>query len=410
MARNDGFSEPTLGKDRNLRMKILFLSPWFPTPPVNGSKIRIYHLLKALSGRHTVNLISFVRPDEEVDENGLAGLCRNIQTVPFREFRPQGWRAQLGFFSRNPRSVVDTFNQDMARAVQRFSIGMDVVVASQLSTASYRFHTQPGNWIFDEVELAGGKDAWLKAKGLKRFRRQLTWYKTKGYMRRLLPRFSAATVVSQVENNILAEAVSGYFKLYVIPNGVDTNYNHPGISDPIEGRMVYSGALTYTANFDAVKFFLGDIFPRIQQQHLKAHLEITGSTLGVDLDRLILGEEVRLTGFVEDIRPVVSKAWVCVVPLRQGGGTRLKILEAMALGTPVVSTSKGAEGLAVTHDQDILIADQSDDFARQVVRLLGDADLRARLAVNGRHLVEQRYSWQLIGKDFCALVESTVDI
>ena len=107
-----------------------------------------------------------------------------------------------------------------------------------------------------------------------------------------------------------------------------------------------------------------------------------------------LGNGAELTGYLNDIRPAVAQSWACVVPLRVGGGTRLKILEAMALGTPVVSTSKGAEGLAVTHGENILIADDPGDFAQAVVCLLGDESLRAKLSANGRRLVEERYSWK----------------
>jgi len=109
-----------------------------------------------------------------------------------------------------------------------------------------------------------------------------------------------------------------------------------------------------------------------------------------------LNEKAVLTGYLDDIRPAVVQSWACIVPLRIGGGTRLKILEAMALGTPAVSTSKGAEGLAVTHDKDILIADEPADFAEAVLCLLDDVGLRQRLAANGRRLVEERYSWDAI--------------
>jgi glycosyltransferase involved in cell wall biosynthesis len=109
---------------------------------------------------------------------------------------------------------------------------------------------------------------------------------------------------------------------------------------------------------------------------------------------------------VEDVRPLVSGAWVCIAPIYQGGGTRLKILEAMALGTPVVATSKGSEGLEVTPDRDILIADEPADFAAQVACLLRDPDLRDHLACNARQLVEERYDWQTIGQRFAGLVEA----
>jgi glycosyltransferase involved in cell wall biosynthesis len=174
---------------------------------------------------------------------------------------------------------------------------------------------------------------------------------------------------------------------------VDLEKNTGDFGLPKPDTLIYSGALTYSANFDAMEFFLNDIFPRVKASHPEVSLRITGGCNGVDVDRLPLDNRVQLTGYLEDIRPTVAQSWGCVVPLRKGGGTRLKILEAMALGTPVVSTAKGAEGLEVTHEQDILIADTPDAFGRTVVRLLNDVNLRARLSANGRKLVEERYSW-----------------
>lgn len=386
-------------------MKILFITPWFPAPPVNGSKIRLFHLLRALAGRHEVSLVSFVREGEVIDIAAIASLCAQIRTVPFREFQPKGWRARRGYFSRDPRSVVDTYNQEMDLLVRKLTGGYDCIVANQMVTASYVQKNSNTPCVWDELELATGWDAWRKANGLARLRHWLTWQKTHQYVRWLLPRFQAVTVVSEVEKTILGEIAPEYERLQVVSNGVDTDYNRPGLAIPEAGRLVYSGALTYSANYDAVKYFLAEIFPLIRNEQPHAVVDITGSTQGVILEELRLDDQVRLTGYLQDIRPVIAGASVCVVPLRKGGGTRLKILEAMALGTPVVATSKGAEGLEVTPEENILIADEPDAFAQQVLRLIRNAKLRNTLARNGRHLVERRYSWAQIGEEFRMLVE-----
>jgi glycosyltransferase involved in cell wall biosynthesis len=190
---------------------------------------------------------------------------------------------------------------------------------------------------------------------------------------------------------------------------VDCDHNRPGLAQPRPDSLVYNGALTYSANYDAMRWFLAHVFPRVKQAVPGVTLAITGSTAGVDTAGLALDDTVTLTGYVDDIRCPVAEASACVVPILQGGGTRLKILEAMALGTPVVSTSKGAEGLDVTPGHDILIADEPTEFASQVTRLLSDAALREQVASNARHLVEQRYDWQQIGRRFVGLVEAAVD-
>src|SRR5262249_51624534 len=148
-------------------------------------------------------------------------------------------------------------------------------------------------------------------------------------------------------------------------------------NEPRPGRMIYSGSVTYFANLDAVRYFAQDIFPLIRRAR-PASFVITGSTGDIDVSDLLLDGTVTFTGRVPDAAHLVAHSSVVVVPLRIGGGTRLKILEAMAVGTPVVTTRKGAEGLDVEHGENILIADSPDAFAKAVLRVLDDFVLRAR--------------------------------
>jgi len=169
--------------------------------------------------------------------------------------------------------------------------------------------------------------------------------------------------------------------------------------------LVFAGSPTYKPNLQGARWFLSLVYPQILERMPVAHLRMTGSTRGVDLQSLPRHGGYELTGHVPDIRPVVARSWVSVVPLQTGGGTRLKILESMALGTPVVSTSKGAEGLDVTHGENILIADDPAEFAGHVSAVLENPALRARLASRGRDLVRSRYDWDVVGPRFCEIVE-----
>jgi len=230
--------------------------------------------------------------------------------------------------------------------------------------------------------------------------------KVRRHVRRVVPKFESVTVVSEQERRLVKEILPDYQgKLEVIPNGIDCAYNRSDLSREGRRGLVYNGALTYSANYDAMVWFLSEIFPLIQKQVPEVSIKITGATSGVDLSGLTLSPAVQLTGYVPDIRIPVSQAAVCVVPLRQGGGTRLKILEAMALGTPVVTTSKGAEGLEVIHGEHVLIADEPSEFAEQTIRLLKDGGLWNHLAGNARQLVEEKYDWRVITPRFLTLVE-----
>ena len=241
-----------------------------------------------------------------------------------------------------------------------------------------------------------------------RLRCWASWQKTRLYEARLFRQFDLVTMVSAQDQAVCRADLPGYRgRVEVVPNGVDCAHNRPGLAQARPATLVYNGSLTYSANYDAMRWFLAEVYPRIRAEVPDVSLTITGSTQGVDLAGLALDGTVRLPGFVEDVRIAVAEARVAVAPIRQGGGTRLKILEAMALGTPVAATSKGAEGLDVRDGEHLLLADDPERFAGQTIQLLGDADLRRRLAANARHLVETRYDWQQIGQKFVALVEET---
>jgi glycosyltransferase involved in cell wall biosynthesis len=232
--------------------------------------------------------------------------------------------------------------------------------------------------------------------------------KERSYERRLFRRFRLCTVAAPYEVEWVQALAGASVPVAVVPNGVDCDHNRLGLAQPKPNALIYSGSLTYRVNFDAMQWFLAEIYPRLRSAVSGVSLAITGSTRGVDTTRLALDPSVTLTGRVDDIRFPVAQADVCVVPIRGGGGTRLKILEAMALGTPVVATHKAAEGLDVVDGENIILADDPDAFAQCTAELLADPARRARLASAARRLVETRYDWGPIGRRFTELVEEAV--
>jgi glycosyltransferase involved in cell wall biosynthesis len=393
-------------------MKVLFLCAWFPYPPENGSKIRIYHLLRSLAQDHEIHLLSFIREGERIDLVSLKRLCGSIETVPWREFDPRRLTALFSFFSIKPRSVIDTYSKEMAEKVQQAikTKQPDVIVACQESTARYVVQYLDYIRIFEEVELGLVQQNWSNNSSLIfRLRRKINWAKITRYTKDIVLSFNACTVVSESERTLLGQVIPNYTSIHVIPNGVDLERLHLGLAKPQINTLIYNGALTFSANYDAMHFFLTEIWPLIHSVIPHVRLKITGRTIGVNLLGLPLDDRVTLTGYLEDIRPAVAGSWACIVPLRVGGGTRLKILEAMALGTPVVSTSKGAEGLIVNPGLDILIADSPTEFADQVVRLMRDPKLHDRISQNGRQLVEKHYGWDVLGQKFTQMLDTLVN-
>jgi glycosyltransferase involved in cell wall biosynthesis len=393
-------------------MRVLFLSRWFPFPPDNGSRLRVFNLLGSLAARHEIELISFAsEPPTAAQVDTLRAFCRRVDTVIYRPFQPRRWQALLGFVSPKPRSVIDTHSPELQALTVRAARESkpDLVIASQIDMAPYALAAPGVPRIFEEVELTGPYENYVRRRSpLRRLRHGLGWWKTARYAASILRAFQGCTVVSEAEREQVWRVLPGYDPVAVIPNGVDVARLTSVFGEPQADTLIYSGALTYHANFDAMAFFLREVFPRIRAERPSARIAITGKLKGVPLDRLPRPEGVVFTGYLDDIRPAVAQSWVSVAPLRQGGGTRLKILEALALGTPVVATPKGAEGLDLTPGRDLLIADDPAEFAAAVVRVLRDPELRAALSRNGRQAVEVKYDWQTIGRRFCDFVEAAV--
>ncbi len=391
-------------------MEILFLSRWFPYPPDNGSRLRIYHLLKHLSARFAVDLVTFAtEPVEEAQRSSLLEFCRSVTVLPYRPFQPSGFKAITGFFYRWPRSVLDTYNpafQKAARSAwEQHQHGL--VIASQVDMALYALRLPARARLLEEVELTTLYEQHQASDSpMHQLRYQLMWQKWQAYTRWLLAQFDGCTAVSELEGRRVNEAApNSRARLAVIPNGVDLSGCPESYGERQPGRLVFSGALSYSPNLDAMTYFLECIYPTVRAEFPSAELVITGKVDQSVIEKLPHTDGVSFSGYLEDVRPVVGTAWASVVPLRQGGGTRLKILEALGLGTPVITTSKGAEGLDLLAGQELLIADDPGKFADAVVRVLKDASLRQQLGQNGRQAVAARYDWSLIGPQFCDFVE-----
>jgi len=389
-------------------LNILFLSSWFPYPPDNGSRQRAFYLLQGLALEHRVTLVAFTDEDQSPPRvEGLTNFAREIVPLPRRTFQSQRAAALVGLLSPQPRSLVDTFDAEANRTIQTIAASMsfDAIVAGELSMAVYARMLNHRAKIFDDVEAGIYADTFLKARGTKRWRNGLTWFKYARYISQLTGDFDALTAVSAREKSLLEQIGVSATKTHIIPNGVDLK-SSLAVSVPVEPQtLIYNGALTYDANLDAMRYFTSQIMPEIRAVEPRVRLKITGRATQVAQNELSDDNAVLFTGYVDDVRPLVAGSAVCVVPLRVGGGTRLKILEAMALGTPVVSTTKGAEGLDLRDGEHLLIADSPQEFAQATLRVLNDPILRRRLTDAASKRVQREYDWRVIQSSFGKLVE-----
>jgi glycosyltransferase involved in cell wall biosynthesis len=260
--------------------------------------------------------------------------------------------------------------------------------------------------LFEEIELGLMHGQYTRAKnGLHRLRYGLMWAKHSRYLNSLLEHFAVATVASVQERELLSTVAPRFDAIEIVPNCVDLP-DYAGMTvGPEPGSLVFTGAFTYHANYEAASWFVSEVFPRVKAQYSGAKLTITGDHAGLPFPP---APDVMLTGFVPDVRPLIAGAWAAIVPMRQGGGTRLKILEAMALGVPVIATSKGAEGLDAEPGRHLLVADEPAEFAEAVVELLRSPARRQSLAEEALQLVARRYDWQVVATQFLALIDRVI--
>ncbi|MBE2225427.1 MAG: glycosyltransferase, partial [Anaerolineae bacterium] len=376
-------------------------------PTNNGSKLRIYNLLRGLAQTHQITLLAFAEQSNTDLVPQLMSICKEVRTVPWREFDPDSLKARFGLLSRMPRSVIDTYSLEMEQQIEQVleDEDYDLIIASQWSMAGYSSCFRGIPALFEEVEVGLHYQFYTQAKTFQqRLRYGLSWTKHKNYIARLLQDFSACTVVSTEEKKLLNKISPHFNPIEIIPNCIFLDDYQTDTTEAKPNTLIFTGPFSYHANYEAMVWFLGKVYPLILAQVPDVELTITGDSLGKPLPEI---DNVNLVGFVDDIQSLITSSWISIVPLQIGGGTRLKILEAMALHTPVVSTTKGAEGLDCKPGENILIADEPIDFANAILTLLKTPNLRNSLVENAYQLVSENYNWSNVMPRFLDLVEMT---
>jgi glycosyltransferase involved in cell wall biosynthesis len=236
----------------------------------------------------------------------------------------------------------------------------------------------------------------------------IQWWKMVRFERHMCQQFDAVVAVSE-QDRLVFERDFGVKNVYAIPTGVDTTFFSPNGMKPRENSLVYVGAMDWLPNEDAIVFFAQYILPYVRAAIPNVTLDIVGRNPSNYIQR-ILEEypEITIVGRVEDVRPYISQQSVFVLPLRIGGGTRIKVYEAMAMGKPIVSTRVGAEGLPVEHGKHLLLADQPEEFAESVVYLLRDPIARNELGRSAREFVETRCGWNGVVQRFASICSQVV--
>ncbi len=401
-------------------MHILWLNTGLLLPLDKGGKLRTWHLMRHLARRHRITCVSFADPQQpDADRRGMSEVCRELVTVPRRESSKEGWRfySSVLRYVSNPlpyavaqyrsaayRRAVSTIlaRGDCDRLVCDFLVpAVNLPADTPCPTVLFTHNVEAEIWR-RHAETARGP-----------IRRRLyarQWRRMIRFEGRTLARFDRVLAVSEVDRDTLQRIYDRQLSapVSVVPTGVDVDYFTPKPLDRANARhIVFTGSMDWLPNEDGVVYFCRDVLPRIRQAEPDVTFTIVGRSPTPAVRRLAQEEGVEVTGRVADVRPYLEKAAVYVVPLRIGGGTRLKIFEAMAAGKAIVSTTVGAEGLPTIDGQHLLLADSPDAFASAVIGLLSDDARREHLERQARTLVAERYDWAAAAEQLEACIRDT---
>lgn len=382
-------------------MRVLLLTQVLPYPPDSGAKAKTWNVLTCLATHYDVTLVSFVRDEETGAVEHLRQYCRAVHTVPIK----RGIVNDLGYLARSgltgePFLMVRDNQAAMRCLVDRIAADgpFDVVHADQLNMAQYALRVPAARRILDahnalwmlyrtlwETLPRGPRRAML-ARDCRRLRE---------YELRMTRSFDAVLAVTHTDRDALAS--DGAANIAVVPISVDTDAVIPVQRHRGATHIVHIGTMYWPPNIDAVRWFARDVLPRIRAQRPDAVFDVIGARPPRQIRALgTAGHAINVTGYVDDPTPYLERAAVTVVPLRAGSGMRVKILNALVHGIPIVSTSLGCSGIAVEPERHLLVADTAEEFAVATLRLLNDREFGDQLARNGRRRVAERYAQHVV--------------
>ncbi|GAB4524247.1 MAG: glycosyltransferase family 4 protein [Anaerolineales bacterium] len=381
-------------------MNVLLLTQVLPYPPDSGPKIKTWNLLQYLSQRHEVTLVSFTRGDQSTEVAALRAVCQEVYTLPMQR---AVWRDALAlahsFVSGQPWTMVRDQRAAMRRLLERLlrEKHFDILHADQLNMAQYAalgngtprvLDAHNALWVLyrrlAETLPARNPLKWLYARD---------WQLLKRYEGEICRTFDGVLTVSEEDALALKEAAHTPAHLQVVPIAIDADATPPVQRAPNADHILHIGTMFWPPNVDGILWFLNEVFPLIQKARPAVQCDLVGSRPPAEIQAWD-GEHIHVTGYVPDPTPYLQCAGVMIVPLRAGGGMRVKILNALSQELPLVSTTIGAEGIALQDGVHALIADTPEDFAAAVLHLLEDRTLANELGRNGRRLMLEKYDYR----------------
>ncbi len=397
-------------------MKILYITYGLPYPPNSGVSIHDFNIIKQTSQHNTVYVLSLLYDSEEIKWlSNFREYCNFCEVVIARKRSLWEHFSEFvqGLLSGQPAACHSFIYQEMKQKIHQLLARekIDIVQIEHSFLAPY-VEAIPKSYhckkvlSFQNLGARQYKSMAQMQSGIKeKMLSSLKSFLMQGWEATYAQKFDCNLVVSKQERDILLNE-NHALRIEVIENGVDTNSLQPLPEDPRSKTLLFVGTMSYPPNADAMLYFCQKTLPLIRKKIPDVNLLIVGQNPPQEIHKLAAEGNILVTGEVSDLKPYYEQAQVVIVPLRAGGGTRLKILEAMAFGRPVVSTKLGCEGLCLKNDEHILIADDPPEFSKYVIQLLKNVETRSRLANNARQLIEAKYDWRMVGRKLASVYDA----
>ncbi len=400
MAAHCGATSTVLQAARSRRRRILFVCAYLPCTGVSAGQARMFRVIHWMAQRHDVSVLAYVESVDAQDRiEALRAFCSRVEVV-LREQQPD----QRDLLHRDPWTITTEFRNPIMQEKVRLAL-----TSGRYDLVQFEFVQMacllpqgplavPAVLTHHEVQHAAlrrrlrqARHAWARLQLLAEWMRMLR------FELRACRRFDRVIVLTEADARSLW-CYDPRLPLVVNSTGVDTEHFHPSLAPPEleeSGALVFVGYYRHTPNVDAMLYFCREVLPLIERAVPTVKIYVVGGSVPPELRRLHRDGRIIVTGWVDDPRALMARSQVYVVPIRTGAGIRGKIIEAWAMGKPVVATTIAAEGLRARDGENILLADPPHEFAAQVVRLLGDAPLRRFIGSNGRATAEAWYDWRL---------------
>ena len=381
---------------RSPSVRLLFLSQRVPFPPNRGDKITTWRLVERLARHHEVTVMAFAH--DEGDEQGAEALrAKGFETITVPlDLRRQKFRSLPTLLTRTPMTLAVYGSNAMQAAVDEKMKTMDGAYAYSSSMGAFLLG-QDKPWAMHFAEL--DSDKWLQYADRHR------WPQSAVYRRewRLLEQFESQVADATIQNvfctpleqSIFQDRIPGHPSM-VLRNGVDLEHFSPRPSEAEPEHLVFTGVMDYFPNIDGCIHFVKEVLPRVWAEFPGVRLSIVGSRPSKKILRLGATDGVEVTGFVDSTADWMARASIGVAPLRVGRGIQNKVLEAMAMGLPVVGTTSATQGVAAIHGRHYLVADRAEEQAHAIRGLLRDPEARTRLGLAARRFVEENHAWESV--------------